>query len=356
MNYVHNLDPFFIHFTGDIGIRWYGLAYLTGFFLGYALILFLAKRKRINIPPEKVGDFVTAIAIGTMVGGRIGYALFYKPSLFFEWGDSFPFWGLLEVHKGGMASHGGILGIMVAAWWWGRKHKISMLELTDLTTTSASVGFIFGRVANFINGELYGRVVTRANDWAVKFPNEMYLWLEKGMSDKITKLYPVVEKLKPLKSGGIELNPSLSDWTMWAERNSQYAYNKIQPFMSQAIEKVQQGDETIRAALGQALSARYPSQLYQAFLEGFLVLVVIVIFWRKPRQAGMVSGLWGISYGLARILGEKYRLPDSHLGFQALGFTRGQWLSFGLIAMGVAYMYFSSRQNNKKIGGWFIKA
>ncbi len=353
MEYVHNLDPFAIHFTGDIGIRWYGLAYLSGFFLGYALIMYLAKRKKINILPEKVGDFVTAIAIGTMVGGRIGYALFYKPNLFLEWNwDSFPFWGLLEVHKGGMASHGGILGIMVAAWIWGKRNKVSMFELIDLTVTSATVGIIFGRVANFINGELFGRVIEGTSKFAVKFPNEMYLWMEKGATEKLSSLYTVVEKLKPITYRGSELNPSKADWSAWADRASSISYAKMEAFIALAINKVQAGNEEITAALGQVLSARYPSQLYQALFEGLAVLLIVIFIWRIPRKPGVVSGWWAISYCVARIIGEQYRLPDSHLGFQALGLTRGQWISVGFLIAGIVYLAYNYKKDSEKIGGW----
>ncbi len=352
MSFVHNFDPFAIHFTGDLGIRWYGLAYLTGFFLGYVLISFLAKKKKINLPVEKVGDFVTAVAIGTMVGGRLGYALFYKPHLFLEWGNSFPFWGLLEVHKGGMASHGGILGIMVACYIYSKRNKVSMFELIDLTVTSATVGFIAGRLANFVNGELFGRVVEGPTRWAVKFPQELYLWLEKGATEKLKSFYLVVEKMKPLSFQGGSLNPTSDEWAKWVDRASQVSYGKIQAFVSESIFRVQAGHPEVTAALGQVLSPRYPSQLYQAFLEGFLVLVAIVIIWRKPQKPGVVSGWWGISYALARIVGERYRLPDSHLGFQALGLTRGQWLSVGMLAIGVLYLVYSYRKDSEKIGGW----
>src|ERR1041384_123262 len=107
--YVHNLNPFAIHFTGNWGIRWYALSYIAGFIGAYLILKALARHGRILLTTkEQVMDFVVYEAIGTMIGGRLGYCLFYRPSLLIEFTSRAPFWGLLAINEGGMASHGGI--------------------------------------------------------------------------------------------------------------------------------------------------------------------------------------------------------------------------------------------------------
>src|ERR1035437_3608400 len=111
--WVHNLNPFLIRFTETVGVRWYGLAYLSGFVTGAMIITFIAKRGRSTLNPELITDFITYVVLGTMIGGRLGYALFYGPDLLTDFSSRFPYWGVLRVWEGGMASHGGIAGILV---------------------------------------------------------------------------------------------------------------------------------------------------------------------------------------------------------------------------------------------------
>ncbi|RME61671.1 MAG: prolipoprotein diacylglyceryl transferase, partial [Candidatus Dadabacteria bacterium] len=112
--WVHNLTPFIFKITDNFGIRWYGLAYVIGFLGGWGLMVFLAKRKLISLNPEEIGDFIFTLAIGIVAGGRIGYALFYSPDIFTTFTSSFPYWELLAFHHGGMASHGGMIGFVLA--------------------------------------------------------------------------------------------------------------------------------------------------------------------------------------------------------------------------------------------------
>mgnify|MGYP006433205215 FL=1 len=144
-SYIHGIDPFAIQIYGDIGIRWYGLSYLMGFIGGYYLLKYMAKRKVICLSVDQVGDFVTWMAISIMLGGRVGYTLFYSPSTLMEFSSQFPFWGLLEVHKGGMSSHGGMLGILVGAYLFSRKSIKNYLQLIDLVSINGGIGFFFGR-------------------------------------------------------------------------------------------------------------------------------------------------------------------------------------------------------------------
>src|SRR3989344_2987169 len=133
MAWVHNLDPFAIQFTETFGIRWYGLAYLMGFINGYFAVFKMTRAGRTQFKVENIADFVTYIAIGVLAGGRLGYCLFYAPDLLIRFDNDFPFWSVLKVNEGGMASHGGILGVMAVCYFYGRYNKMSWLHCLDLT-------------------------------------------------------------------------------------------------------------------------------------------------------------------------------------------------------------------------------
>ena len=167
-HWVHNLDPFLLHISGDFGIRWYGLSYLVGILGGWWLLARWAKAGRLPMQPQHVGDFIMTIAIGMVAGGRLGYAAIYEPSLFWTFSGHVPFWKLLAVHEGGMASHGGIAGVGLAAWWWSWRRGQDLLVLGDALATVGPFGIACGRAANFINGELWGRPWD--GPWAVIFP------------------------------------------------------------------------------------------------------------------------------------------------------------------------------------------
>lgn len=168
-HWVHDLDPFLLHISGDFGIRWYGVSYLAGIMLGWWLLRRWSRSERLPMSPQQVGDFVVTIAIGMVLGGRLGYAAIYEPSLFWTFESGFPFWKLLAVHQGGMASHGGIAGVAAGAWWWSWRRRQDMLVLGDALATVAPLGIACGRLANFINGELWGRPWD--GPWAVIFPD-----------------------------------------------------------------------------------------------------------------------------------------------------------------------------------------
>jgi len=164
--WTHDLSPFLLRFgEGGLGIRYYGLAYLLGFGVGAGLLYFYARRgDRSELKTAKAADFMTALVVGVMVGGRLGYFLLYHPALLF----SEPL-ALLRVWEGGMASHGGFAGVVLAALWFARRHGIAFLHLGDLVASVAAAGLLFGRIANFINGELWGKPSLVA--WAVIFPD-----------------------------------------------------------------------------------------------------------------------------------------------------------------------------------------
>ncbi|MBX3022733.1 MAG: prolipoprotein diacylglyceryl transferase [Bdellovibrionales bacterium] len=355
MPYIHNLDPFAIQFTEHFGIRWYGLAYLAGFICGYYAIVLMAKRGRTQFKVDQVADFITYVAIGVLVGGRLGYCLFYAPELFTSFDGHFPYWGVLKVNEGGMASHGGIMGVMFVCWAYARYHKISFLHCLDLTVFGGALGFFFGRIANFINGELYGREAAAGFAWAVKFPSEMTLWVQRHF-ERLSDLKPAVDALGELKTGSETIPLNSTIWQGWLDgfgRDSlmrQHVYETIDAL----ILAVQNGNAKVTEALGPVLTPRYPSQLYQAVLEGLLVFLILCWLWRKPQKPGVIGGWFGVLYCIARIVGEQFRMPDAQIGFQLLGLTRGQWLSIGFLAFALGYLIVAYRRNVPKMGGWFV--
>lgn len=175
--WVHNLNPFLIHFSGNFGIRWYGLAYMVGFMVGWAIAIKLVNRGRGMITADEVTDFTTYVVLGVMIGGRLGYALFYAPELLTQFSKEFPYWGVLQVWQGGMASHGGMIGVLAACWLFSWRRKVSFMHIGDLTVIGGGIGIFFGRIANFINGELMGRACDPSLPWAVKFPADVFKWM-----------------------------------------------------------------------------------------------------------------------------------------------------------------------------------
>ena len=164
--FVHRFSPFVFEFREGFGLRWYGVSYVLAFLLGARLYRWLAERGYSEIPPAKVGDFITWSAVfGVMLGGRIGWTIFYgwhevaaHPLTFFK------------VWEGGMASHGGILGLVAFTFFWSRRYKLSWTSIGDSLCVVAPIGLFLVRCANFINGELYGK--PSDVPWAMIFPAE----------------------------------------------------------------------------------------------------------------------------------------------------------------------------------------
>ncbi len=342
--YIHQMDPFLIQFTDNFGIRWYALAYILAFVVGYYFMIHLVKHKKTVLKKTKdVSDFLTFVFLGVFLGGRLGYVLFYSPETFFQFSSSFPFWEALSVHKGGMSSHGGFIGVILACCLYGRFFSLPFLGLLDLLALPASLGFFLGRLANFINGELYGRVVESPFRWAVQFPSEMYEWVVRGEKEKLYTLSHAVKAL----------DPHILNWKEIVFEFPLQNRNLIFSAVDRLIKASQSHNEAVLEALSYVLSPRYPSQLYQSFLEGFLVLLVLMFVWKVPRKYGVVVSVFGITYSLMRILGENYRMPDSHIGFELLGLTRGQWLSIGLCLASIGFLLYSLKTSLKKHGGIF---
>ena len=198
---------------------------------------------------------------GVILGGRLGYCLFYQPDYYLSHPMS-----LFAVWEGGMSAHGGIIGVIIVMIVFARMKQLSFLTVSDFVVPLVPLGLMFGRIGNFINGELWGRPASETLPWAMIFPQS-----------------------------------------------------------------------------GDAL-ARHPSQLYEALGEGLLLFLLLWIVSKKPRPAGLVSGLFCLGYGTARFVVEFFREPDVFLGLQALGLSRGQWLSLPLIVLGLAVVAVTIRK------------
>jgi phosphatidylglycerol:prolipoprotein diacylglycerol transferase len=253
-----NIDPIALQ-IGPLKIHWYGIMYLVAFGAAWWLGVRRAKRPGSNWTAEQISDVIFYGAMGTVLGGRVGYILFYAfPSFLHD-----PLM-IFRVWEGGMSFHGGFLGVLVAMWLFGRKHKRGFFEITDFIAPLVPVGIAAVRFANFINGELWGRVTTVP--WGMVFP-----------------------------TGG--------------------------PL------------------------PRHPSQLYEMFLEGIVLFVIMWFFSAKPRPRMAVSGVFALGYGCFRFFAEFFRQPDIQLGYLAFGwFTMGQLLSIPLILLGATLLVLAYRR------------
>ena len=301
--YVHHFSPFIVEFGHGLGIRWYGTAYVLGFILGYQLYLRMARRGFSALPPADVADFITGICFwGVLLGGRLGYALFYEPSMFLE-----PM-RLVRVWEGGMASHGGVLGVAFYSLWYARRHKISWMDLGDNLAVVATIGLFFGRCANFINGELYGRATKIA--WAVQFPKELLTQDSRDLADQ------AVMRCQTTVDTALDT--------------------------PQRIVQASQTNPAVRQALSQILTPRHPSQLYEAGLEGLALFLVLLWMRTRLRLAeGVVTGAFFILYACVRIFGEQFREPE----IITFGMTHGQFLSTFMILIGAGFIIVNSKRN-----------
>jgi phosphatidylglycerol:prolipoprotein diacylglycerol transferase len=299
--YLHNLDPFIFRISGNVGPRWYGMAYVLAFVFAWLLLRVLSRRGFLDLPEAALGDFVTWVALfGVMIGGRLGYVLFYRPDMMRD-----PV-SILRVWEGGMSSHGGIIGVVVFTLIYSRRHKLPWTNPGDNLCVVAPIGLFLGRCANFINGELYGRVTNVR--WAMQFPKEL-------------------------------LDPANSQQAGNALANVQYFDPSVKS-TEQMIESVRTNPKIAEILRG-VLSPRHPSQLYEAALEG-LVLFAVLWFVRTRFRTpnGFITGLFLIVYSILRIIVENFREPDAPLVGM---FTRGQFFSFFTIAIGIGFIVVARR-------------
>ncbi|MFD0896066.1 prolipoprotein diacylglyceryl transferase [Luteolibacter ambystomatis] len=326
--YVHHFDPVALQ-IGSFALRWYGLAYLGGFAAGFLLLKHLAKRGLWVLKPEEAGDFIAAAALlGVFIGGRLGYVLFYqilesserRAEVFHD-----PL-SILRVWEGGMASHGGIIGLIIFTWFYAKKKKVAWTALGDGLCVVAPVGLFFGRLANFVNGELYGRHVAEgAVPWAMKFPL--------ALNDRHAPEYTVFDGAFEAVAAKV---PAVAQAGMEGTRESVF----------QAILEANRQLPEVRTILEPFLQPRHPSQLYEAGLEGVALFSILwfvrVKFPKAPN--GLLTGLFFAFYALFRIIGENFREPDAAM-FGPI--TKGQFLSLFMFAFAAAFFVHAWRQWRK---------
>lgn len=241
------IDPVIIH-LGPIQPRWYGLMYLLGFLYAFRLIKRHARWMGLESPAQ-ADSILATLVLGLIITARIVYVLFYN----LEGTIEGPWWEAFAIWHGGLAFHGGLLGVVLAAVYVSRKYKIRWRRLTDVLALATPVGLGLGRVANFINGELWGRVTDVP--WAMVFP-------------------------------------------------------------------------------GAGPLPRHPSQLYEAFLEGPVLFLLLQLIWRRRPKVGVTSASFLLLYAAFRISMELFREPDAQLGFLWGGITMGQLLSVAMVGYG----------------------
>lgn len=332
--YVHNLDPIIWDIPGTpLALRWYGLSYVAGFILGYLVLQWMSRRKMYVVEEEKLGDFVTSVCIfGVLCGGRLGEFFFYwlpehgltgiLDDLAFVRGQwmqgSFTLPWVFRVWEGGMASHGGIIGVLLVALYFCRKNRKSVPAVVDGLAIVAPLGLCFGRMANFINGELWGRVTEAAI--GVKFPTEIATLPMETQAEVLGAVEQVTQTpFRELMHGG--------------------------EYYLDALLRLCREMPQVQEAVASFLPTRYPSQLFEAFGEGvllFAVLFTLRMVWKKA-PAGIFSALFAFLYAAARITCEAFKEPDAGVWF---GITEGQWLSLGIVLIGVAFLVVA-RKNAK---------
>jgi phosphatidylglycerol:prolipoprotein diacylglycerol transferase len=262
------IDPVLVN-IGPLPIRWYALAYIAGLILGWWLARRLAAQDalwgaRLRPSVESLDDLLVYAALGVVLGGRMGYVLFYNLDYFLAHPASIP-----AVWEGGMSFHGGLVGATLGIWLFARRENVPMLSVADICAAVVPIGIFFGRLANFIKPELWGRVSDV--EWAMVFPDA-----------------------GPLP--------------------------------------------------------RHPSQLYEAATEGVLLFILLQIALRMGalKRPGLVTGLFAIGYGVARIGCEFFREPDPQLGFLFGGATMGMLLSLPLVLAGLMFVAHSLRATEGK--------
>ncbi|MBJ6727480.1 prolipoprotein diacylglyceryl transferase [Geomesophilobacter sediminis] len=254
------INPVFLK-LGPLEFRWYGLMYILGFISAYFIILSGVRRKGIKLSKDDVADLVFIEALGVILGGRLGYILFYN----FDYYIAHP-GKLFAVWEGGMSFHGGLTGVIIAGLYYIRKHQIRFYQIADVGFVAGPVGLFLGRIGNFINGELYGRVTDVP--WGMVFPN-----------------------------GG--------------------------PL------------------------PRHPSQLYEAFLEGPVMFLVLFTISRTVKREGVVFWAFIACYGLFRFLVEFVREPDAQLGYLWDGLSMGQLLSLPMFVLGLGMVLYRLKRGEE---------
>lgn len=321
--YVHQIDPVIFEVSNAIALRWYGLAYLAGFVAGYYLLKWLADRDLWVMRGEKVADFIAAAALfGVFLGGRLGYVFFYQVPR--DGWDSVlkdPL-VVLRVWEGGMASHGALLGLAIFTLVYAMKNKVAWGAVADGLVVVGPLGVFFGRLANFINGELYGRVVSNL-PWAVKFPSAF-------IDPKAPESARFEEALAAAEAADPALAAVLEKMNVVGGTGSYY----------EVLIDANRKSDLVTEAIAPYLEERHPSQLYQAFLEGLLVFVILwVVRVRFPKAPhGFLTGLFLFLYATMRIVGERFRQPDAAWVIEEV-MTMGQFLSLFMYVVAAVFFW-----------------
>ncbi|HBO88166.1 MAG TPA: prolipoprotein diacylglyceryl transferase [Verrucomicrobia bacterium] len=271
---IHHIDPVILPLFGPLAVRWYGIAYLCGFLASFLMLHRWSRSGSFSIPSDQVSHFIVLFAFfGVFLGGRLGYQLLYNFDAFITTPLS-----LFKIWEGGMASHGGFIGSVLFLIWYAKKQGYKFWNISDHLAMTVSLGIGFGRIANFINGELWGRVSNI--QWAIIFPQEAGL------------------------------------------RYGEYDTSLIEQLVTSGH-----------------LFPRHPSQLYQALCEGFLVFGILLLL-RKTRwgkKSGVMSGCYLLLYATARIGIEFFREPDSTVYFEWL--SKGQLYSILMMVAGALILF-----------------
>ncbi|MBC7754913.1 MAG: prolipoprotein diacylglyceryl transferase, partial [Moraxellaceae bacterium] len=205
------------------------------------------------------------------------------------------------------------------------------------------VGVFFGRIANFINGELVGRVAPADFAYGVKFPTDILNWPGYEF-DRLATLSPVVEKV----------NVTGSQWLEWmgSFRSNQVSRDQVYSTLNKIVAEIQTGNNGVKEAIAPFLDYRYPSQLFAAVTEGIITFTVLFFLARKSRHPGFIAGSFILCYATMRTFNEMFRMPDLQIGFQLFGLTRGQWLSIVMFVIGIVMMIYWRNTQSSTVHGW----
>ncbi|MEA9392516.1 prolipoprotein diacylglyceryl transferase [Acerihabitans sp. TG2] len=277
-------DPV-IFSIGPVSLHWYGLMYLVGFIFAMWLAVRRANRPGSGWTKDEVENLLYAGFLGVFLGGRIGYVLFYNLPVFLD----NPLY-LFKVWDGGMSFHGGLIGVIIVMFWFAYRTKRHFFQVADFIAPMIPFGLGAGRLGNFINGELWGRVTTDT-PWAMLFPGS--------------------------RAEDLALLPGHPQW--------QALFNQY------------------------GMLPRHPSQIYELLLEGVLLFIILNVFIRKSRPLGSVSGLFLMAYGSFRFIVEFFRQPDAQLGLFDNAISMGQILSLPMIIAGVIMFIWAYRRRPQQL-------
>ena len=330
--YIQTLNPFIWQWDDtSYGIHWYGMAYLTGFVIAYLLMRKFVRDGRMRMPREKLMDFVLFVAIfGVLVGGRLGSALFYDPHMLIDFSPPFPYWGLLKLQFGGMSAHGGILGVLITIWLFARWNKLTFLNLVDCSAMVAPIGIAFGRIANFINGELYGHIWHGA--LAVQFPTELTMPPSSPAEPTVS-----ADQVNQLIQNVLANDPVM-------QQSPSVMHAMLTNPTAEIVNLARHQDQYVIAQLREILPPRIPSQLIEASLEGVLLFVLCYLIGRRWNKDGVATGAFATLYPIMRIIGEQFRVGDHPQMIFGFWISRGVLYSIPMFFLGLAFWIWAIRR------------